>query len=566
MKFEEMKYERPDVDAVLKELDEIDERLKNASDYTEFKNAFIDLDNLNRHVSTMSNICYIRHTIDTRNEFYTKETEFIDEKRPVLDSRLNHINKTILDSPFAEELKKDIPEIWFEKADFQQRSMCDEIIEDLQEEAKYETAYQALIASAEVPFRGEVLNLAGLMKDMQNEDPAIRKEATEAYWGWFEENEEKIGEIYDKLVKIRTRMAQKMGFENYIPLGYLRMQRLDYNQNDVEQYRKNVLEDVVPVASMLYEKQGKALGYPDMHIPVWDEKVEFLSGMPKPDKDTAGLVEAALNMYKELSPETGEYFQFMVDNELMDLDSKPGKAAGGYCTGIPDYKSPFIFANNNGTNQDAETMTHEAGHAFQCYMSKDIVPMSCMWPTMESAEIHSMSMEFFTWPWMESFFGKDTDKYYFAHLGGTVKFIPYGVLVDHFQHEVYAHPEWSHKERMACWRKLEKEYLPHKNYEGIDVLERGGWWMRQLHIFMDPFYYIDYTLAQVCAQQFWKRLQDKDPKAFEDYLTICKAGGTLPFRQIVKKAGLKVPFEPGCLKETMQSISEWFEGKNNEDY
>lgn len=566
MKFEEFEYSRPDQQAVLSELDEIENRIKNADNYETVKKAFLKLDELMRHYQTQYNLCYIRHTINTADDFYSAEQDFFDESNPVIENHLNQINRALLESPFADELKKDVSEVWFKKAEFGLKSMSEEIIEDMQADAKLQSAYQALIASAKIPFEGETYTLASLQKKMADKDRDVRKAATKAYWGWFEDHEQEIGKIYDDMVKVRTKMAAKLGFENFIPLGYLNMQRLDYDQNDVEQYRKNVLEDVVPVCNELYEKQAAALGYPDFHIPAWDEKIEFLSGNPSPKHSKDEMVATALNMYQELSPETGEYFQKMVDQDLMDLESKPGKAAGGYCTGIPDYKVPFIFANFNGTNSDVETLTHEAGHGFQAYSSRNIVPVTEMWPTMESAEIHSMSMEFFTWPWMKNFFEEDTDKYYFSHLGGSVKFIPYGVLVDHFQHEVYAHPEWSHEERMACWRKLEKEYLPHKNYDEIDVLERGGWWMRQLHIFMNPFYYIDYTLAQVCALQFWKRLQDQDPKAFEDYKAICEVGGTQPFREIVKKANLKVPFEEGCLKETMESISDWYKDKNNADY
>lgn len=565
MKFTEFVYTRPDKDQVLAELAEIRDALKNAEDYEAFYKAFQKYDELMRHFATAQTICEVRHTIDTRDEFYNEESDFFDETMPVIANAQAEVISAILDSEFAEQLKKDVPETWFMTNENTRKTISPVIVEDLQEENRLTSSYQKLVASAQIEFDGKTYTLAGLEEKMNDKDRAVRERAHKAYWNWYAENEQKIGEIYDKLVKVRTRIANKMGYDSYTPFGYLRMNRMDYNQNDVEQYRKNVLEDVVPAAEKLYDAQVKRLGFGET-LPVWDEKVEFLSGNPRPQHPKDELVAAALKMYKELDPETGEFFQFMVDGDLLDLDSKPGKAAGGYCTSFPDYKAPFIFANFNKTQHDAEVLTHEAGHAFQAYSSKDIFPMECVWPTMESAEIDSMSMEFFTWPWMKSFFEQDTDKYYYSHLGGAVKFIPYGVLVDHFQHEVYAHPEWSHDERMACWRRLEKEYLPHKDYTGVDVLERGGWWMRQLHIFMNPFYYIDYTLAQVAALQFWKRMMDKDPKAFEDYKKICHAGGTIPFRKIIETAGLKVPFEPGCLKETMEAVEDWYKDKDAAQY
>lgn len=561
MKFSEMEYKRPDTDALQAKLKELTEKVRNAKNYDELKDAFFEADTLMGHFSTQEVIASIRHTIDTRDEFYDQEDEFFNEINPVLKGELTELHKAILASPFVEELKKDVPDTWFKTVDNELKAFSPEIIEDLQKEAKKASEYQKLIASAQIPFDGKVYTLAGLEEKMNDSDPKVRERAHKAYWGWFEENEKAIGEIYDELVHLRTNMAKKLGYDNYLPLGYLRMNRLDYNKADVEQYRKNVLEDVVPTAQKLLQEQAVRLGYPEgtTKMPIWDEKVVFKSGNPAPKHSKDEMVASALEMYKERDPETGKFFQTMVDMDLLDLEAKPGKAAGGYCTGLPDYEVPFIFSNFNHTKGDVEVLTHEAGHAFQMYSSRKIRPIDCIWPTMESAEIDSMSMEFFTWPWMDKFFDEDADKYRHAHLQGTVTFIPYGVLVDHFQHEVYEHPEWSHEERMAAWRRLEKQYLPHKDYEGVDVLDRGGWWMRQLHIFLDPLYYIDYTLAQACALQYWKRMQDEDPEAFEDYKKICHAGGTLPFKGLVELGGLRVPFEPGCLKDTMKAVEDWYD-------
>ncbi|MBF0578922.1 M3 family oligoendopeptidase [Erysipelotrichaceae bacterium RD49] len=566
MKFAEMEYKHPDKDEVLQAIAEIEARLNNAKDYDEFYKAFVDYEELSAHYATQENIASIRHTVDTRDEFYTQEDDYFNEINPLIGNAQNNIIRTIFASPFVEQLKKDVPETFFLTNEFALKVVSPEIIEDLQEENKYASDYQKLVASAQIDFDGQTYTLAGLEDKMNDKDREVRKRAHKAYWGWFADHEKEIGEIYDKLVKIRTRMAKKKGYENYIPFGYIRMLRLDYDKDDVEVYRRNVLKDVVPVCMDLYAKQAKRHGYEGNTLPAWDEKVEFESGNPRPKYHDEELVNRALNMYKELSPQTGEFFQAMVDDELMDLNAKPGKAAGGYCTSLSDYKRPFIFANSNGTSHDVETLTHEAGHAFQYWSSKDIFPVELAWPTMESAEIDSMSMEFFTWPWMKNIFEEDTDKYYFSHLSGSVKFLPYGVLVDHFQHEVYEHPDWTPDERMACWRRLEKQYLPQKDYDEIDFLERGGWWMRQLHIFLHPFYYIDYTLAQVAALQFWARMQKEDPTAFEDYKKLCAAGGTLPFRGLIQLANLKVPFEEGCLGETMGEVQKWFDAHDASNY
>lgn len=557
MKFDEYVYTRPDEEETLAAIASLQNELETAADYDAFLDAFKRLDQLNAHYHSNSALAEIRHTVNTNDAFYDTEAQYLDALQPKLDHALNQAYQVVLDSPYNARLRKDVPAVWFQLVEYAIKSVSSEIIPYMQEENRLSTEYGKLIASAQIPFEGKTYTLASLEEKMNDADEEVRRAAHKAYWGWFADHEEQIGAIYDQLVKVRDAMARKLGYENYIPLGYLRMDRLDYDQKDVENYRRNVLEDVVPVTQKLYASQAERLGKDTLKT--WNEKVEFTSGNARPHFSREEMVEHALQMYKELDPATGEFFQFMVDHDLMDLDSKPGKAGGGYCTFMFDYSSPFIFANFNKTQHDAEVLTHEAGHAFQSFTARNNWPADLVWATMESAEIDSMSMEFFTWPWMKLFFEEDADKYRYGHLSGAVKFIPYGVLVDHFQHEVYAHPQWSHKERMDAWRRLEKQYLPHKNYDEIDVLERGGWWMRQQHIFQSPFYYIDYTLAQVVALEFWKRKMEQDPQAFEDYKKICKIGGMLPFKKIVEAANVEVPFTPGCLKDTMASVQEWFD-------
>ena len=563
MQFQEYAYQHMDALSLQKQLSELAEQIQQAKTIEQVQDCIKKVDTIRRFVATQVSLVEIRHTVDTKDAYYTKEQEYLDTVLPELEKDYEKINRALLESSFLEELKHRLPETFFLQKEMDLKSFDPIIIEDMQEENRLMTKYQALIASAEIPFDGEIYNLSSLEVKTNSSDRQVRKRALQAYWNWFEQHEEEVAQIFDQMIKVRTRMAQKLGYDNFIALGYARMHRYDYDQEDVAKYRRQVLKDVVPLCSALYKRQQKRLGYDTLHA--WDEKVEFLQGNPTPKYDRAELVKRARKMYHELSKETGVFFDFMVEHDLLDLDSKPGKAAGGYCTFMPDYKSPFIFANFNQTQHDAEVLTHEAGHAYQIYESRDIYPSDCVWPTYESCEIHSMSMEFFTHPWMQSFFEEDVNRYYYSHMAGSLKFLPYGVLVDHFQHEVYTNPEMSHKERMDTWRRLEKEYLPHKNYEEVEILERGGWWMRQAHIFMSPFYYIDYTLAQVCAMQFWARMENKDPKAFEDYQHICKIGGTLPFRKIVKEAGLIVPFEEGCLEQVTGSVSQWLDEISEEE-
>jgi M3 family oligoendopeptidase len=438
------------------------------------------------------------------------------------------------------------------------KTFSPEIIEDLQLENKLVTEYNQLVASAKIPFEGEDRTLAQLTPFELSTDRDMRHKAADARYRFMAENERNFDRIYDELVKVRTKIAKKLGYGNYVELGYARMNRTDYNADMVRNFRDQVWKHMVPVATKLRERQRSRISVDTLRY--YDDNFSFKSGNAKPKGDPDWIVQNGAKMYQELSPQTHEFFTFMQDHELMDLVSKKGKQSGGYCTFLPDYKSPFIFSNFNGTSGDIDVLTHEVGHAFQVYESRHFEVPEYGFPTYEACEIHSMSMEFFTWPWMELFFKEDTEKYRFDHLAHALQFIPYGVSVDEYQHFVYQNPEATPDERKSEWRKIERKYLPHRNYDENDYLERGGFWQRQGHIFNTPFYYIDYTLAQLCAFQFWKRMNEDYKAAWADYLKLCQQGGSRSFVELVKYAGLISPFEDGCVVSVMGNIENWLNG------
>ncbi len=551
MKFNELKYEHLDYEKLKNEFEEKLSHLKNATDVEEYLKAFKEINEFRGHISSMQTLCQIRHTINTVDEYYDKENNYWDETMPRLQAYEVEFARTLLESPYRNEA--GIPEALYKTYENTLKSFDVKIIEDLQKENALISEYGKLKASARIELEGNIYNLASIVPLMNDDDREIRKKATKAYTDFFAENEARFDEIYDKLVHLRDEMAKKLGYDNYIPLGYIRMNRLDYDREMVRKYRDQVIEDIVPLSVELRKRQAKRIGVEKLEY--HDIGYGFKSGNPKPHGDLDELVQAALKMYTEMSKETGDFFKMMVDGELFDLPTRENKEMGGYCTGIYDYKVPFIFSNANGTAKDVDTLTHEAGHAFQAYSSFKYVDIpDLMFPTMEAAEIDSMSMEFFAHPWSELFFGKDADKYRYHHIEGAINFLPYGCLVDHFQHEVYDHPDMSSAQRKACWRRLEKIYKPDIDYKDYEVFERGAYFFMQGHIFQSPFYYIDYTLAQVCALQFFIRMLDKDENCWKDYVHICCLGGTKSFVEIVKEANLKVPFEDGCLKEVSARI------------
>ena len=557
MKFNEYKYEHLDLEKIKKEFSEFIESFEKAENVEGQVNAFDKIIKLRNHIETMQTLVSVRHSIDTNDEFYDKENEYMDEISPILFGFTNDFYKALVNSKFKDELIQKYGKFLFDLAENTLKTFSPEIIPDAQEENRLSSKYSKLIASAKIDFDGKELNLSQMVPYTQSKDRNVRIEAAKKVAQFFAENQDEFDNIYDSLVKVRTRMAQKMGYKNFVEFGYKQLSRLEYDAKMVESYRKQVLENIVPLHTELRERQGKRLGLDKLKF--YDEAIKFNSGNADPHGSPEWILNNGKTMYKELSKETDEFFTFMTENNLLDLLSKKGKMSGGYCTYIPEHKAPFIFANFNGTSHDIDVLTHEAGHAFQVYQSREFEVPEYLWPSYEACEIHSMSMEFLTWPWMDLFFENDTDKYKFIHLSEALLFIPYGVTVDEFQHWVYENPEATPKERREKWLEIEKKYLPTRDYGEVEELKNGIFWFRQGHIFSSPFYYIDYTLAQVCAFQFWIKSRENREKAWQDYLNLCKLGGSKPFFELMKSANLKNPFEEGTLAFVIPKIKEYLD-------
>jgi len=561
MKYSQMHYIRPDIEKVGKEMRELINKFINAASFIEADQLMDSINKIRNEFDSMKIIAFINYSNDTNNKNFIAEQDYFDNNSPLFNDYIFNYYKALTESSFKKDLTEKYGNHLFEIADISLKSFCHEIIEDMQKENHLCSEYVKLKASAKINFDGKELNLQELEPYMESVDRDIRHKAFIAYWKFFDDNSKVLDEIFDKLVYLRHDMAIKMGYKNYKELGYARMKRMDYNEIMVTGFRNDIKKYIVPLAEKLRVKQSKRLGFDKLMV--YDLFLQFISGNATPKGDPVWVVEKGKIMYDELSAETREFYDFMFDNELMNVFSRKGKADMGYCEYIPKYKSPYIFANMNGTDDDITVLTHEAGHAFQAYESRNFHFKEYTEPTMETAEIHSMSMEFLTYPWMNLFFENETDKFKFSHLNGTVNFLPYGVMVDEFQHWVYENPEAKPSERNLKWRELEKVYMPHLNYGEIDYLEKGGRWQKQGHIYEMPFYYIDYCLAQVCAFQFWsKAIHNGDgefKKVMKRYIELCGKGGSKPFLELVKETDLKSPFDENVVKSLSEEIEEYID-------
>ncbi len=558
LKFSEMAYTRPDADALMAQMQKLIAELKAAKDYETAKAVFLKKEELEKHITTVSTLAEIRHSIDTRDQFYDGENDFWNNTFPLLQQPMQEWTLAMLESPFRPQFAEEFGNIMFLNAEIELKSFSPEIIPELQQENDLTTQYGKLIASAQIPFDGGVYTLSQMSPFKSSADDDVRRRAWVAEGQWYKDHQEELDTIYDKLVALRDTMGRKLGYDGYTELGYYRMERNCYTKEDVEKFREAVRTYLVPIADKVYRKQAERLGmtYP---MTFADNALEFRSGNPRPQGTPDDILNAGRKFYDELSPETSAFFRTMLDGELMDVLSTEGKEGGGYCTGIPDYGVPFIFANFNGTQHDVEVVTHEAGHAFACYMNADRVPLSTVWPSMEACEVHSMSMEFFAEPWAEDFFGPDARKFRYSHLAGALTFIPYGTMVDHFQHIVYEKPEMTPRQRHDTWKELLGIYMPWMRLGEIPFYGEGEGWQRQSHIYGSPFYYIDYCLAQTVSLQFWALIQQDPKNAWEHYMAYTKQGGSRTFVELLQNAGLKTPFDPECLKRVCEAADRFLD-------
>ncbi|MDR2505359.1 MAG: M3 family oligoendopeptidase [Oscillospiraceae bacterium] len=554
--FAELEYSRPDEAKLRAEFQALNNRLKNAASYEEARAAFIDTQNTSVELQSMFSLAHIRQTLDTTDKFYNDELEFLHRFSAELIPLSREGIDALLESPFRPDFEKEFGKQLFTTAELERKLQNPAIIEDKIAESKLKEEYSILAASCKTEFKGATQNFYGLLKFMEDPDRETRRAAFVEWSKLYESISDKLDDMYDKLIEIRLRMAEKLGFNNYAEMAYANMGRTDYGAEQVASFREQVREVIVPAALRYREAQAKRIGIDKLKY--YDENYMFPDGNADPVGGEDVLLPIGQRMYRELSPETAEFFDFMVEHNLFDLSTRPGKHLGGYCSGIQNKLAPFIFSNFNGTAADTGVLTHEAGHAFASYTASRCQPIrDYAHSTAEVAEIHSMTMEHFTYPWLRDMFGEqNAAKAKFTHLADAFCVVPYLVSVDEFQHKVFENPHMSHEERRLLWSDIEKKYLPWRDYDGDEFLSGGGFWMQKQHVFLYPFYYIDYALAQTCAFELYGRMKENPKQAWEDYLNLVKAGGSTNYFNLLKIANLSNPFESGSVARAVGHVVE----------
>ena len=559
MKFNEMTYTRPDIGALLARCKELAAKAAAAPDGDALVRLYYEQSEAFAEYNTAANLANIHYTCDTRDEYWKAEQDFFDANGPAVTNASVEISRAFLANPHVDVLTAKFGTTCVAGMKNAVLSMDDRTVELQQQFNALVSRYQQIYGGALVELDGKQLTIPQLGPYKEDLDPAVRRAAYEAEAGYFDAHRAELDELYGEIVKNLNAQARVMGYHDYSELSYVRMNRIGYGPEEIRKFRDQVANDVVPQLQKVMALRAKRTG---IARPTFtDLPIMFKDGNPKPIPGYKARMDAARTMYHELSPETAEFIDFMQDNELFDVESRPGKMSGGYMTSLPSYKAPFIFANWNNTSGDVDVLTHECGHAFEGYVAEHDpeVPADLECPGMESAEIHSMAMEFLTAPWHHLLFGRDTDKYALLHAEDSFVFLAYGCEVDEFQHIMYQNPDLTPDERNAEWLKLEKKYRPWIDFAGLPFYGRGAGWQRQLHIYECPFYYIDYCLSTMAALQFFLLSLTDHKDAWQRYLRLVRRAGMASYTELLETAGLKVPFEEGSIKGIAQQMTDWLE-------
>lgn len=545
--FKDIKYERPDI-AKFKECAR-NTRLKlmTSRDENTAAAALFEFQKQLTVVNTAYCLCNIMHDLNTSDEFFNAEMEFFDEAAAGVDEMSAYVFTGMLSCPCAPMLKERFGEMIFLKAQNRRDTISGDVLEELATESALENEYSQIQSEAQINFGGKTLTLSMMDPYLESTDRNVRMKAHKAVDEYYFSKREKFDDIYDKMVDVRTRIAKKLGYDSFTELGYKRMERYDYNREDVARFRDAIVKYIVPITVEIRRLQKERLDVDKLMF--YDLPCIFKKGNPVPTVSMDDYSQASGEVFSRVFGKTPSFFNVLSEHGFTDLISRNSKTTGGYCAFLEEYAIPFILMNANGTADDVATMVHEGGHAYAAIKSAEVSPFSdCLSPTLETCEIHSTAMEYLTYPYMERYYGDSAESYRQLHMTLALLFLPYGCMVDEFQHEMYDRPELTPAKRHEIWKNLEAKYQPFINYENHPFHEMGGAWMKKNHIFTTPFYYIDYCLAQICALQLWDESRQDYKSALIKYNQLCESGGTDTFLKLLEGAGLQSPFDTDVIK------------------
>ncbi len=557
-KFSELKFARPDLKVYQDIFEDAIDRVERAESGEDVLQMILELDAITRKADDLVRYVFIRGTMDTKDPFYKEQQQWFDENMIRYDQAVLRFGDAVYNSPHRDYIEEKLGPVYFIGADIQRKTFSDDCIELYQRESELATEYQEIMGSAEAEMMGEKKDLSKLKVLFGHDDRSVRREAFFLYSKLIAQNEKRLEEIWEELIKVRNQIGEKLGYDNFIPIGYLQNQHIDYSPEDIAIFREQVVEEIVPLCEKLFEAQKKRLGIDELMI--YDEKAVFPGGNARSAGDEEYMIEKAREMYHNISQETGEFIDYMLDHELFEYKDRPGKASLGYGTMLLSKKAPFVFTHFDGTIADFQVIAGDLGEAFARYIGARSQPIKEYFSaTSDIMEFYALTMCQFAYDYAEDFFGDEADKYRFYNMQEIITLIPFACAVDEFQHICYGNPNITPQERMAEWHKLEQKYMPWRKYDGDDFMERGGYWYNTPHIFLYPFYYIDYALARVHVLEMKKKYALHPEVTWREYMDLIKQGGRLRYKEMVEKANLTPLFREGAVKEAISYAKEVME-------
>jgi len=539
--------------------DLLEKNAAEAKTVAEFEDWLIDWGELSAALDEEASKRYIAMTCHTESEEAEKSyLQYVEKIEPNTKPRQFNLSKIYLEHPVREEIDKERYRVFDRDEEVHVELYREENVELETEEARLTQQYQKLSGSLTVQFRGEERTLVQMGRYLEETDRELRKEAWEASARRRLREGDKFEKQFDDLMALRRRIASNAGFENYRDFVFKERRRFDYTPADCEAFHKAVETCVVPLMKEIQKRRKGDMGLDTLRP--WDLSVDPLGRDPlKPFTEVSEMVERSQKIFDRLDGGLAGWFQQMQDLKLLDLDNRKGKAPGGYQCGLEESRLPFIFMNAVGVQRDVETLLHEAGHAFHSMASREEDLTAYRHAPLEFCEVASMSMELLGGEFLEEFYGTDeANRARQTHLEGIIGIFPWIATVDAFQHWIYTHPDHTPEERKAAWLELMDRFGGDVDWAGFEDI-RSYLWHRQLHIFIHPFYYIEYGIAQLGALQVWANSQKDKAGALKAYQESLALGGSRTLPELFEAAGCQFDFSERTVAPLMELVGRELE-------
>jgi oligoendopeptidase F len=515
----------------------------------------LDRSELDAAASEASALLYINMTRRTDDAERKKAyLDFVENVQPRLKEFGFRLDKKIAESPFAGKLDQDRYGVMLRALRADVEIFRDENIPLQTEDTKLGQRFSELSGAMTVQFRGEEKTLPQMAKFLQETDRATREEAWRLICERRYADHDRLDDIFDEMIQVRHQIARNAGFENYRDYIFKAKHRFDYTPADCEAFHLAAETVCVPVMREANRHRAEALGVDPLRP--WDLGVDVRGRPPlQPFENAEQLIDGTSTLFHAMNPDLGNLFDRMREGDSLDLESRKGKAPGGYQYHRDRSRQPFIFMNAAGLHRDLETMVHEAGHAFHAMLSENDPLLHYRHSPIEFAEVASMGMELLAQPYLDRFYTpEDADRARREHLEDLARMLPWTATIDAFQHWIYTNPTHSREERAAQWNDLERRFGSEVSWEGLEKYRDTGW-QRQLHLFEVPFYYIEYGIAQLGALQLWQIARRDEAKAIEHYRAALTLGGSRPLPDLFNAAGLRFDFSPATMKSLMDDVA-----------